>query len=200
MSNKSNKRTLRATLGASNHTADERQSGDYYATHPDMVRDLLAAGAPLRNRVWEPACGGGHIVNVLRETGREVIASDIVDRGCHDSFVHDFLWAFPGCFAPDGDYDIMTNPPYSSSLEFVERAISIANKGANIWMLLRLQFLEGQERRRLFDATPPADVWVFSARRMCGKGGNFDKTDSAIAYAWFHWIKGEQKDTIVKWL
>lgn len=197
---KANRRTLGATLGASNHTTDDRASGDYYATHPDMVRDLLAAGAPLRNRVWEPACGGGHIVNVLRETGREVIASDIVDRGCPDSFVHDFLWALPGGFLPEGDYDIMTNPPYSPSLEFVERAISVAGDGANIWMLLRLQFLEGQERRRLFDVSPPADVWVFSARRMCGKAGDFSKTDSAIAYAWFRWVKGVRGASIIKWL
>ena len=77
-----NKRTLGALLGASNHTSEERQREDYYATDPAMVRDLLNAGAPLRKHVWEPACGAGHIVNVLRERGHEVYATDIVDRGC----------------------------------------------------------------------------------------------------------------------
>ena len=62
-----NNRTLGATLGASYLASGERPREDYYATHPDMVRDLLNAGAPLRKRVWEPACGAGHIVNVLRE-------------------------------------------------------------------------------------------------------------------------------------
>ena len=61
-----NNRTLGATLGASYLASGERPREDYYATRPDMVRDLLNAGAPLRQRVWEPACGAGHIVNVLR--------------------------------------------------------------------------------------------------------------------------------------
>ena len=150
-----------------------------------MVRDLLNAGAPLRQRVWEPACGAGHIVNVLRERGHEVYATDIVDRGCPDSSLQDFLWEFSP--VPEDDVDIMTNPPYATALEFVERALICASPGANIWMLLRLQFLEGKARRRLFDVAPPADVWVFSDRRVCAKNGDFAKTEGgAIAYAWFH--------------
>lgn len=104
-----NKRTLGATLGASYLATGERPREDYYATDPDMVRDLLNAGAPLRQRVWEPACGAGHIVNVLRERGHEVCATDIVDRGCPDSCVQDFLWEFDD--GEIGDVDIMTNPP-----------------------------------------------------------------------------------------
>ena len=178
-----NKRTLGALLGASNHTSEDRQREDCYATHPDMVRDLLNAGAPLRQRVWEPACGAGHIVNVLRERGHEVYATDIVDRGCPDSCLQDFLWEFDG--APMGDVDIMTNPPYATALEFVERALRLVKPGANVWVLLCLQFLEGKARRRLFDVAPPADVWVFSERRTC---------------AWFHWIKKHRGDCTIKWL
>lgn len=193
-----NNRSLGAMLGASNHISEERQKEDYYATHPDMVRDLLNAGVPLRKRVWEPACGEGHIVNVLRERGHEVCATDIVDRGCPDSCVQDFLWEFDG--APMGDVDIMTNPPYATALEFVERALAYVQPGANVWMLLRLQFLEGKARRRLYDVAPPAGVWVFSERRDCGKNGDFSKSRGGIAYAWFHWVKGRNKHTTVKWL
>ncbi len=194
-----NKRTLGALLGASNHTSEDRQREDYYATHPDMVRDLLNAGAPLRQRVWEPACGAGHIVNVLRERGHEVYATDIVDRGCPDSCFQDFLWEFDG--APMGDVDIMTNPPYATAREFVERALQVVKPGANVWMLLKLSFLEGQSRKRLFNDTPPADVWVFSERRTCAKNGDFTRYKAgAMAYAWFHWIKGYNNQTIVKWL
>ena len=194
-----NNRTLGATLGASSHTTENRQREDYYATHPDMVRDLLNAGAPLRQRVWEPACGAGHIVNVLRERGHEVYATDIVDRGCPDSSLQDFLWEFSP--VPEDDVDIMTNPPYATALEFVERALICASPGANIWMLLRLQFLEGKARRRLFDVAPPADVWVFSDRRVCAKNGDFTKTEGgAIAYAWFHWVKSRNTVSTIKWL
>lgn len=148
-----NNRTLGATLGASYLASGERPREDYYATHPDMVRDLLNAGAPLRKRVWEPACGAGHIVNVLRERGHEVYATDIVDRGCPDFLQWDFLWEFES--NPAGDVDIITNPPYATALEFVERALTYVKDGANVWMLLRLQFLEGKARRRLFDVAPP---------------------------------------------
>ena len=152
-----NNRTLGATLGASSHTTENRQREEYYATDPEMVRDLLNAGAPLRQRVWEPACGAGHIVNVLRERGHEVCATDIVDRGCPDSCVQDFLWEFDD--GEIGDVDIMTNPPYATALEFVERALA------------------------------------------CAKNGDFSKTEGgAIAYAWFHWVKGYNNQTIVKWL
>jgi hypothetical protein len=193
-----NKRTLGSTIGASSHTHEDRQREDYYATDPDMVRDLLNAGAPIRQRVWEPACGAGHIVNVLREHGYEVYATDIVDRGCPDSCLQDFLWEFDG--APMGDVDIMTNPPYAMALEFVKRALQLVKPGANVWMLLRLQFLEGQARRSLYNVTPPADVWVFSKRRTCAKNGVFFRSGGGVAFAWFHWIKGCNKQTVVKWL
>lgn len=196
---KGNSRTLGATLGASYLASGDRPQEDYYATHPDMVRDLLNAGAPLRQRVWEPACGAGHIVNVLRERGHDVYATDIVDRGCPDFQQWDFLWEFESC--PAGDVDIITNPPYTAGLEFVERALAYVQPGANVWMLLRLQFLEGKARRRLYDVAPPADVWVFSERRTCAKNGDFSKADGgAVAYAWFHWVKGYNKRTTIKWL
>lgn len=164
-----NKRTLGATLGASYLATGERPREDYYATDPDMVRDLLNAGAPLRQRVWEPACGAGHIVNVLRERGHEVCATDIVDRGCPDSCVQDFLWEFDD--GEIGDVDIITNPPYATALEFVERALACVKDGANVWMLLRLQFLEGKARRRLFDVAPPPPTCGYSA-----SGGPAPKT------------------------
>lgn len=114
-----NKRTLGALLGASNHTSEERQREDYYAT----------------------------------------------------------------------------------AREFVERALRLVKPGANVWMLLKLSFLEGQSRKRLFNDTPPADVWVFSERRICAKNGDFDRYKAgAMAYAWFHWIKDHREKCTVKWL
>ena len=45
-----NKRTLGATLGASYLATGERPREDYYATHPDMVRELLNADGEARQR------------------------------------------------------------------------------------------------------------------------------------------------------
>lgn len=47
------------TLGASNHTADEREVNDYYATDPKAVEFLLTEGeVKLNSPVLECACGG----------------------------------------------------------------------------------------------------------------------------------------------
>lgn len=66
--------------GASNHSDGERQSEDYYATEPKAIHKLCAV-EQFTDTVWECACGGGHMVQALRENGYKVYATDIVKRG-----------------------------------------------------------------------------------------------------------------------
>ena len=57
-------------------------------------------------------------------------------------------------------------------------------------MFLKIQFLEGQARRLLFDRNPPKKVYVASKRLICAKNGDFDSyKSSAVCYAWFVWTK-----------
>ena len=69
-------------------------------------------------------------------------------------------------------------------------------------MFLRLQFLEGKERREFFRSFPPKVVYVFSYRITCAANGDFEnaRNNTAVAYAWFVWEKGYKGDTVVKWL
>lgn len=68
-------------------------------------------------------------------------------------------------------------------------------------MLLKITFLEGQKRRKLFDVHPPKTVWVFSKRITCAKNGNFSEVkDSAVCYAWFVWEKGHKGGAVVDWI
>ena len=61
--------------------------------------------------------------------------------------------------------------------------------------------LEGQKRKNLFETYPPKCVYVFSKRKECALNGNFkDKSDSAVAYAWFVWEIGYKGDAIIKWI
>lgn len=53
-----NSKTTYVTLGASNHSAHEREINDYYATLPDAAEHLCKL-EQLSNRIWEPACGEG---------------------------------------------------------------------------------------------------------------------------------------------
>jgi|SRR5262245_24716668 len=50
--------------------------GDCYDTPPVAVHALLKVER-LPHRIWEPACGTGNIVAVLRSVGHDVIATDL---------------------------------------------------------------------------------------------------------------------------
>lgn len=138
------------TLGASNHVPEEREAFDYYATDPRAVTMLLELEqfAPV---IWEPACGEGHISKVLQDYGYEVISTDLVYRGFGDPEPLDFLKETLDGF----EGDIITNPPYSMGLEFVQRALESVRPGGKVAMFLKVQFLEGQKRGELFASTPP---------------------------------------------
>lgn len=173
---------------------DDAEANDYYATEPKAVELLLQEEAFCR-RVWEPACGEGHISEVLKAHDFDVLSSDLIDRGYGDAGV-DFL-TIPT--HGDKECDIITNPPYKYAKEFVEQALAMVAEGHKIAMLLRLTFLEGTKRRELFNTTPPQTVYVSSARLQCAKNGKFEGK-SMVAYAWFVWKKGHYGPTNIKWI
>lgn len=191
-----NSKSIYTTMGASNHSNKERQNEDYYATEPKATQLLLEVEqfSPV---IWECACGGGHLAQVLKNNGYEVIATDLIYRGYGDkeslNFLEETLDEFEG--------DIITNPPYKYALEFVQKALDSVQVGRKVAMFLKLQFLEGKARKQFFLENPPKVVYVSSSRLNCAMNGDFDKYESsAIAYAWFVWEKGFKGDPIIKWI
>lgn len=183
------------TIGSSNHTPDERAAHDYYATDPQAVEMLLAL-EPFSPLIWEPACGEGHISKVLQAHGHDVISTDLIYRGFGDPEPMDFLTET----FPDFEGDIITNPPYSAGLEFVERALETVRLGGKVAMFLKVQFLEGKRRGELFAKTPPRTVYISRSRLACYKNGDLSTNpESAIAYAWYVWEKGFTGDPVIKW-
>lgn len=188
-----NKASVFKTLGASNHTESERQPEDYYATEP-AATDWLCRLETFNGMILEPSCGEGHMSEVLKRYGYNVVSRDIVDRNYGE--VADFLSADNTCW----DGGIVTNPPYKYAKEFVEKALQIIPQGHKVAMFLKLTFLEGKARKALFRESPPKRVWVSSSRLKCAMNGHFDAyASSAAAYGWFVWEKGYKGDTIVKW-
>lgn len=146
-----NSKAIYSTLAASNHSDTERIENDYYATDPRALEMLLEyeSFSPV---VWENAVGGGHLADVLKQHGYKVKCSDIADRGYPNTHVLDFLSYEP---KRELDLDIITNPPYSKAKSFVEKSLQCISTGYKVAMFLKLQFLEGKERRKLFDFAPP---------------------------------------------
>ena len=89
-----------------------RRAEDFYPTaQPEAIRALFAVdGDRIREcgTVWEPACGNGALVREIRAMGVPCCASDLIDRGCPDSWTADFYT----CFRSRGRA-IITNPPFS---------------------------------------------------------------------------------------
>lgn len=188
------------TLGASSHCDEERESNDFYATDPSAVEALLNIKPEIFDKsitIWEPCCGLKHISNKLLEHGYTVMNTDLINRD-GATVVYDFLSDVP-CNAFYHRFNIITNPPYKYAKEFVEKALNRIDDGYKVAMFLKLTFLEGQERRKLFDIYPPKVIYVFSKRQECAKNGDFGK-GSAVAYAWFIWEKGYKADPIIKWI
>lgn len=186
------------TLGASNHTNEQRQGDDYYATAPVAAIKLLENEQFCTN-VWECACGGGHLSDVFVKAGYHIRSSDLVNRNYGEIGI-DFL----SNDIVEWDGDIVTNPPYKFAQQFIEKALAIVPAGNKVAMLLRLQFLEGKKRQKMFKQHPPKTVYVFSSRLQCAKNAEFEEMNkrggSALAYAWYVWEKDYVGNPAIKWL
>jgi methylase of polypeptide subunit release factors len=174
----------RALMGS---RIESSKSRDFFPTPPWATRALVEVvlGAELHS-IWEPACGAGHMAEVLREYCPKVIASDIFDYGYGKAPV-DFT-KFSG---PGADW-IITNPPFKKLTEqFVLKAIELANIG--VAMFVRLQWLESVGRyETIFKDHPPTCIAFFAERVPLCKGEWKPDGTTATAYIWLVWIKGQE--------
>ena len=156
---------------------------NYYQTPKEAVHALIE-NFPIPLTIYEPACGAGAIVDILRCAGRTVHASDVIDRGCPDSKVGDFL---EGKEAIPGVECVITNPPFSLGHEFVRKSRELYPLTI---MLLRLAFLESVRRTDILDAGDLAQVLLFKNRLpfMHREGYTGKKnSNSGMPFAWFIW-------------
>jgi|TARA_R100001082_G_scaffold99123_1_gene67695 hypothetical protein len=184
--------------GASAHATEAREANDYYATDPVALEKFLdAIDFPLNYFIWEPACGGGHLVNVLLQNGYRVLPTDLVERE-GVAKTADFLKQ-----RAEWSGDILTNPPFKDAEAFVRKALDLILWGNRVIFFLRIMFLESTKRQDLFKKYPPKYVYVHSSRVATAKGGDFEKYKGggkSMCYAWFVWEKGYKGDTVVRWI
>jgi hypothetical protein len=164
---------------------EPHDSLDFFPTPPWATRALceyLSEVDPnLRTkRVWEPACGEGHMTRPLSEYFELVYGSDIAPYGF--GAVRDFL--FPGD-EPEFDW-IITNPPFRLGEQFAQTMIDRAREGCAI--LVRTSFLEGIGRYlTLFSKRKPHAVLQFTERVPMFKGKLDAEGSTATSYCWIVW-------------
>lgn len=182
-----------ASYGIS-HTAI-REENDYYATDPKAMIKLLEHETFNKN-VWEPACGEGNLSDVLKKCGYNVYSTDLIDRGYQDDLI-DFLKTDNQWFG-----DIITNPPFKYTNEFIIKALASVPEGSKVAMFLQLKYLSGKKRfKEIYSKYPPSKVYVFSGRICCSKNNTPEGfKGGAMAYGWFIWEKGKYTPTYLKWI
>ena len=173
------------------HALRER-GNDLYSTPPVAVEALLHV-EQLPREIWEPAAGRGAIVNVLRDHGHEVIASDICDYGFELHFVRDFLAVMK---APPGVECVLTNPPFRIITEFVAHALDLCPR---VIMLARLAFVESERRKSILEKRGLARMHVFRNRlpMMHRDGWTGPRASSAIPFGWFVWDRDHRGPTMI---
>lgn len=174
--------------------AENREKDDFYPTPPEGTQALLSV-EHFTGPIWEPACGDGAISRELENAGYDVISTDLVDRGFGESRVDFLLEHKPR--APN----IVTNPPFKMALPFVQNALHLTT--GKVAMLCRLAWLEGKERRLMFESSPLARVWVFSKRLSIFRGNGSPENwrgGGLIAFAWFVWDHDHKGPPTLGWL
>ena len=176
-----------------------RQYNDYYATHPSVTQDILQV-EKFNEKVLEPFCGGGTMAEVIKQNGYEVEAYDLIDRGYGK--VGDFFKVN----YPQGEYDIISNPPYNETLtEIIKRCLKLSKN--KVALLLTLKYLTGKERyNEIFSKKTPRRVYIYTQRIDIARNGDFERyaglgsPTNMTNYAWVVWEKGFKGSTELKWI
>ena len=178
---------------------ESADSLDDFPTPPWATRAFLSHYFADENlgsdSVWEPACGRGHMAQVLAEYFGNVRGSDVFEYGYGE--VQDFLTGLTALRSVDW---LITNPPFRLAEDFLIRGRQVARKG--VALLTRTVFLESIGRyERIFTNAPPTTVLQYAERVPMVKGRVDQKASTATGYAWLVWdFAREGTSSILDWI
>ena len=157
-----------------------RRDFDFYPTPKEVTKAFLnAVDWPSSLRVWEPACGENHMVDVLKTRFANVIGTDI-------QFGEDFL------SSPMKDVDAcITNPPFNLSAAFIRKATQYPYAA----MLLKSTYWHSAKRTKLFYARKPSKILCLNWRPQFDQRP--EKSSPTMDFIWTIW---EPNLTITKFI
>lgn len=180
---------------SSTNRGGQRSPADTYPTPAYAVRRLIeefeSTDVFKKAGVFcEPCSGEGAIVDVVESyyPGRKWYATDIREEALRylaerhpnvETRCVSAIDQFPAEW--EDPKVIITNPPFRIAEEVLNRLLR-DHANADIFLLLRVNFVGSVRRQPFMEAYPP-DMYVLPNRpSFLGEG----QTDS-IEYAWFHW-------------
>jgi trans-aconitate methyltransferase len=182
-----------------------RDPKDFYetpdaATYPILAELIAAHGADHWERVFDLGCGDGRLgigavaakrfANPLTDSAAFGIEAD-PDRA-QQARDNGFEYVYTG-FLEEADYSmtdppppdlVISNPPFSNALLFLETALQFHREAhSDVLFLLPVGYLGSQGRHAFWKANPPDAMRVFSKRLSFTGDGKTANAD----YAWFYW-------------
>lgn len=175
----------------------EVRGNELYETHPAATLALMRA-EELPFRIWEPNCGRGAIVRVLRAAGHAVLSTDLIDYNSPDQDLAGVNFVRPLENLPEVDAIVM-NPPFSLARECIEHAMDYAPM---VYVLLRLAFLESEIRYPFFRSGKLARIHCFSDRLPMMHRDSYKgkKATSTIPFAWYVFDREYAGTTQLDWI
>lgn len=182
-----------------------RDGLDWYV-EPRWATDGLLDVERFVGGIWDPACGGGNIVETCRARGYDARGTDVEERVPGASW-----WAGDVDFLGDhGEYlepNIVMNPPFfraKGAEAFIRKALAVAE--GKVCAFVDVKFLAGAGRAAgLFAEHPPSRIWIISPRPSCPPGeylASGGKAEGGTAdWCWLVWdLTAPRAATVTGWL
>lgn len=185
-----NKRTYAHSIVGHSPLGSDREENDYYTTGDGAISRLEDV-YKLPTKVYECACGNGRLSEQLIDNGHTVYSTELFKRGYGKTGV-DFLKVKS---MPKGYDCICTNPPYNLAVEFCNHALKLVSKKGVVAMLLKLTFLESENRyNNLFYDNPMTYVFPFTRRLSCYRNDDRTHDNALMPFGWFVWDRRVKSD------
>lgn len=172
----------------------DRDPLDWYV-EPRWVSQRLFDREGFEGPIVDPCAGSGNIYKSAIRAGHKATAFDIKSR-------------FPECKERDFFTDrvsysnIVTNPPFHGSQEFVDLAIKRTLRKCAL--ILPTVWLNGDARSRWLEKTPLARVLLITPRPSMPPGHVIEAGEKpgngTKDYAWFIWDKQSRLPPRIGWL
>ena len=159
---------------------NNRKANDYYPTPKEVTQTFLQnIDWPSTLRVWEPACGQNHMVDVLKTRFNSVIATDVIYG---DDFLTSPLLDVDAC---------VTNPPFSLSVPFIEKATSYPYAA----MFLKSTYWHSAKRTPLFYKRQPSKILCLNWRPQFDE--KLVKSSPTMDFIWTVWEPNATKTEFI---